>query len=217
MSSHQASSLRKMLWILVPSLVLFIIMYLLTTHANEEYFLNFMNYHFGYSNRYNSYGPNWLIFITWDFGALAGNVVFVLVVGFVLCFLFVLHELETFFEFLFTIAGAVILLLILRFTFSTSTRGITAILFSNSSGFPSGHAFISLVLYSALAKYSGRKVHNNNARYIIYFFAALLIFLIGTARLFTSHNPTEVIAGWSIGLFWLAIVNYFFRKRIPAN
>jgi membrane-associated phospholipid phosphatase len=203
-----------MLSIAIPSLVLFLIMYLLTTHSNEESYLSFMKSLFGYSNSYNSFGPEWLIYITWDLGALAGQVVFVLVAGFVLCFLFVLREQKRLFEFLFTIIGAIILLLILKLTFNTHIAGnVFTVLFSDNIGFPSGHAIISLVLYSALAKYSGSKLIYIYARYVIYIFAAILIFLIGIARLFTSHNPTEVIAGWCAGIFWLSIVNYVFRKN----
>ena len=214
MNLTKEKHLRTMLLTSILCLVLFIIMYLLTTHANEDFFRNFMKIHFGYSNRYNSFGPEWLIYITWDLGALAGQVVFVLVVGFVLSFLFVMREQKTLFEFLFTILGAIILLFILRFTFNANSTGnVFAVLSSNSSGFPSGHAIISLVLYSALAKYSGRKLTNKNARYVIYIFTAILIFLIGVARLFTSHNPPEVISGWCAGIIWLSIVNYIFRNK----
>lgn len=213
MSSRIAKNLRTMLLIAIPSLVVFITMFLLTTHSNEVAFQNFMKSYFVYSNRYYSFGPDWLIYITWDLGALAGQVVFVLVVGFVLCFLFILREQKRLFEFLFTIVGAIILLFILRITFNTNSPGnVFAVLFSNDLGFPSGHALISIVLYSALAKYSSRKLVYTNARYVIYIFAAILIFLIGVARLFTSHYPTEVVAGWCAGIFWLSIVNYIFRK-----
>ncbi len=214
MNLPKEKHLRTMLLTLIPCLVLFIIMYLLTTRTNENLFQNFMKTQFGYSNRYSSFGPDWLIFITWDLGALSGQVVFVLVVGFVLSFLYVMQEQKTLFEFLFTISGAIILLFILRFTFNAnSTKNVFAVLSSNSSGFPSGHAIISIVLYSALAKYSGRKLIYKNARYVIYIFVAILIFLIGVARLFTSHNPPEVISGWCAGIIWLSIVNYIFRKE----
>jgi len=214
MDSLKAKQLRTLLLTAIPSVILLIIMYLLTTHANEEIFQNFMSSHFNFSDRYSSYGPDWLIYITWDMGALAGYVVFALVVSFVLCFLFALREQKTLFEFLFTIIGAVILLFILRLAFNiNSTGSIRTMLFSNSIGFPSGHAIISLVLYSTLAKYSARKFINRNARFVIYLFAAFIILLIGVGRLFTSHNPTEVVAGWCAGIFWLSIVNYIFRKK----
>jgi undecaprenyl-diphosphatase len=96
---------------------------------------------------------------------------------------------------------------------SNSPGNIFDVFFSDDLGFPSGHALIAVVLYTALAKYSGRRLIYTSARYVVYVFAALLIFLIGVSRLFTSHTPTEVIAGWSAGLFWLSITNYFFVKH----
>ena len=215
MTSRRAKPLKTMLLIAIPSLILFIIMYLLTTHSNEVAFRNFMNVNFGMTNRWSkSFGPEWLIGISRDISALGGHIDFILIVGFVSCFLFFLRENRRLTEFLFTVIGAVILLFILKFTMnSNSPNNLFAVFFSDDLGFPSGHALTSFVLYSALAKYSGRKLIYTSARYVIYTFAAVLIFLIGISRLFTSHTPPEVIAGWSAGLFWLSIVNHFFRKH----
>ena len=215
MSSHRAKPLKTMMLIAVPSLILFIVMFLLTTHSNEVAFRNFMNVNFGITNRWSkSFGPEWLVNISRDISALGGHIDFILIVGFVACFLFFLREDRRLTEFLFTIIGSVILLFILKFTMNAnSPDNMLDIFFTDNLGFPSGHALTSLVLYSALAKYSGRKLIYTSARYVIYTFAAVLIFLIGISRLFTSHTPTEVIAGWSAGIFWLSIVNYFFRKR----
>ena len=216
MASRRAKPLKTMLLIAIPSLIVFIIMYLLTTHSNEEAFHNFMRTTFGLTNRWpnSPYGPGWLVAICKDIAALAGHIDFVLIVGFVSFFLFFLRENKRLAEFLFTAIGAVILLFILKFAMNVNSSGnMLDVLFNDELGFPSGHALIAVVLYFALAKYSGRRLIYTSARYVIYVFVALLIFLIGISRLFTSHTITEVIAGWSAGLFWISIVNYFFRKR----
>ena len=215
MSSHRAKSIRKLVIIASFSAVVFIIMFLMTTHSSRVDFHNFMKVNFGNTNRWSrSYGPEWFVAICRDIAALGGHVEFILIVGFVSCFLFFLRENRRLTEFLFTVIGALILLFLLKFMMNVNgPDNMFDVLFSDNLGFPSGHALISLVLYSALAKYSGRKLIYTSARYVIYAFAAILIFLIGVSRLFTSHTPAEVIAGWSAGLFWLSIVNYLFRRH----
>ncbi len=149
-----------------------------------------------------------------DISALGGHIDFILIVGFVVSFLFFLSERKILFEFLITIGGAIIILFILKFTINDGSPDyFFNVLINNGFGFPSGHALISLVLYASLAKYSGKRLIYTKARYVVYVFAAILITLIGLSRLFTSHTLTEVVAGWSAGLFWLAIVNYIFRRN----
>ena len=214
MPSRRSKRLRTMLLLAIPSAAIFVIMFLLTTHSNEVAFRNYMNVTFGMTNRWSkSFGPDWLVGISRDISALGGHIDFILIVGFVMFFLYFLREDKRLTEFLVTVIGAVLLLFILKFTLNpNSPDNMFGVFFSDDLGFPSGHALMSIVLYSALAKYSGRKLIYTSARYVVYTFAAILIFLIGISRLFTSHTPTEVIAGWSAGLFWLSIVNYFFRK-----
>ena len=214
MPSRRSKRLRAMLLLAIPSAAIFVIMFLLTTHSNEVAFRNYMNVTFGMTNRWSkSFGPDWLVGISRDISALGGHIDFILIVGFVTFFLYFLREDKRLTEFLVTVIGAVLLLFILKFTLNpNSPDNMLGVFFSDDLGFPSGHALMSIVLYSALAKYSGRKLIYTSARYVVYTFAAILIFLIGISRLFTSHTPTEVIAGWSAGLFWLSIVNYFFRK-----
>ena len=216
MSSQRKKALKKLILIALPSAILFVVMYLMTNHTNETAFHNFMKGTFGLTNRWphSPFGPGWLVAICKDIAALSGHIDFVLIVVFVTFFLFFLREEKRLAEFLFTIIGVIILLFILKFAFNAnSPDNMFDILYADDLGFPSGHALTAMVLYSALAKYSGRKLIYTNARFVIYVFAALLIFLIGISRLFTSHTPTEVIAGWSAGLFWISIVNYIFRRH----
>lgn len=214
MAARRSKNLITMLYLAIPSVALFVIMFLLTTHSSKVAFDNFMKVNFGYTNRWSkTFGPEWLIDISRDISALGGHIDFILIVGFVSFFLFFLREDKRLTEFLVTVIGVIVLLFTLKFTLnSNSPNNLFGVFFSNDLGFPSGHALMSLVLYSALAKYSGRKLIYTSARYVVYIFAVVVIFLIGVSRLFTSHTLTEVIAGWSAGLFWISIVNYFFRK-----
>lgn len=215
MSRQIAKPLKTMLLIAIPSIILFIIMYLLTTHSSKAAFDNFMKANLGYTDKWSkTFGSAWLVSVADDVSDLSAQINFILNVGFVSVFLIYLRENRRLMEFLFTLIGAAIILFITKFFMNaTGPENILDIFFGGELGFPRGHALMSLVLYTTLAKYSGIKLKHTSARYVVYAFAAVIIFLIDISRLFTSHTLTEVIAGWSAGLFWISIVNYFFSKQ----
>lgn len=69
--------------------------------------------------------------------------------------------------------------------------------------FPSGHAFISAVLYPAVAIIFIRITDNITVKTYITVITVLLVLLIGFSRIYLGvHFPSDVIAGWLIGLCW---------------
>lgn len=74
-----------------------------------------------------------------------------------------------------------------------------------SYSFPSGHAAGNMILFGAVAILIGRR----SARVA----AALIIAAIGISRVWLGvHWPTDVLAGWIMGLGWLAL----WRAVLPA-
>ncbi|MEE3718993.1 phosphatase PAP2 family protein [Tumidithrix elongata RA019] len=72
----------------------------------------------------------------------------------------------------------------------------------NSFSFPSGHALGTVVLYGAIAYLLAK--HYPHYRIWIYLLAAILVMAVGLSRLYLGvHWPTDVLAGWAIGLLWL--------------
>lgn len=72
-----------------------------------------------------------------------------------------------------------------------------------TASFPSGHSMLSAVVYLTLGALLARTT--NEYRVKIYFLtmAVLVTVLIGFSRMYLGvHYPTDVLAGWSVGLLW---------------
>lgn len=71
-----------------------------------------------------------------------------------------------------------------------------------SFSFPSGHSLGTTVLYGMIAYLLARQ-YPQFALWI-YLLAIILAIAVGCSRLYLDlHWPTDVLAGWSIGLLWL--------------
>lgn len=76
-----------------------------------------------------------------------------------------------------------------------------------SYGFPSGHAFGSLCFYGILAWLAAARTANKRAKIEIGASAFGLIFFIGLSRIYLGvHYPSDVLAGYAAGLFWVGAV-----------
>jgi undecaprenyl-diphosphatase len=72
-----------------------------------------------------------------------------------------------------------------------------------SSSFPSGHAMSSVIVYGTVAYLAARLQQNVASRILTLTFAAVMIVLICTSRMYLGvHYPSDVIAGVIIGLAW---------------
>lgn len=76
----------------------------------------------------------------------------------------------------------------------------------HSYSFPSGHAAGNMMFLGALAMLAGRR-----SGYVL---AAMLIALIGISRVWLGvHWPSDVLAGWTEGLGWLALCHVWLPAR----
>ncbi len=67
--------------------------------------------------------------------------------------------------------------------------------------FPSGHAMVSVALYLTLGVLIAGSLRQRRLRVYVVAAAALLAFLIGFSRVYIGvHYPTDVLAGWTVGL-----------------
>jgi membrane-associated phospholipid phosphatase len=78
----------------------------------------------------------------------------------------------------------------------------TRLISETSFSFPSGHAVGSMVVYGFIAYILAKEFQE--LRQFIYATASILIISIGFSRLYLGvHYPTDIIAGYGIGILWL--------------
>lgn len=75
----------------------------------------------------------------------------------------------------------------------------------DSLSFPSGHAFVSLVVFGMLAYLIALATGNRRIRRVTYATSICCIMMIGFSRLFLGvHYLSDVIGGYFLGAAWLA-------------
>jgi undecaprenyl-diphosphatase len=86
-----------------------------------------------------------------------------------------------------------------------------------SLSFPSGHAMISASVYLTLGALTMRVARTRLTKIYAMTVAMLLTFLVGASRVFLGvHYPTDVLAGWLIGLSW-ALTCWWIERRIERR
>ena len=80
--------------------------------------------------------------------------------------------------------------------------------------FPSGHALTSAVVYLTLGALSMRIAERRLTKFYCMAMAMLVTVLVGTSRVYLGvHYPTDVLAGWLIGLCW-ALLCWIVERRL---
>ncbi len=76
----------------------------------------------------------------------------------------------------------------------------------SSAAFPSGHAMMSAAVYLSIGALLARGFEDFKTRGYILTLAFLLTLLIGLSRVYLGvHHPTDVLAGWSVGVAWACL------------
>lgn len=83
----------------------------------------------------------------------------------------------------------------------------------SSPSFPSGHALLAAVVYLTLGALLTRVVQEMRLKIYILAVAAIFTVLIGLSRVYLGvHYPTDVLAGWAVGLAWALLCWLAARK-----
>lgn len=83
--------------------------------------------------------------------------------------------------------------------------------------FPSGHAMTSAAVYLTLGALLMRFVRRPVAKFYCMSAAMLLTMLVGASRVYLGvHYPTDVLAGWLLGLCW-AMACWLLERRLERR
>jgi undecaprenyl-diphosphatase len=109
-----------------------------------------------------------------------------------------------------TLAGAGLLNLLLKFSFA---RVRPASFFDyplpGSPSFPSGHALYAASVFGGLAVLLTARIRNLLLQLAIWLVAISLILLVGLSRVYLGvHYPSDVLAGYAIGVVWVTAVAF---------
>lgn len=149
-------------------------------------------------------GPPWLKNTAQDVTALGGTAVLAMAVAAVSGFLLLAGRYHMLVSILIASGGGVALSLIMKASFSRPRPSVVpALTHFHTASFPSGHSMMSAVVYLTLGVLLASILHQKALRFYIFTLAGTLTCLIGLSRVFLgAHYPTDVLAGWTIGLVW---------------
>ena len=103
------------------------------------------------------------------------------------------------------IIGSGILIQSVKLTFHRARPDVfTPLLHETGYSFPSGHSLISIVVYGLFGYFAMHLFKHRAARFAVGVVTVAVIVAIGVSRVYVGvHYPTDVLAGWSLGLPWL--------------
>jgi membrane-associated phospholipid phosphatase len=109
-----------------------------------------------------------------------------------------------------TLAGAGLLNGLLKFSFA---RVRPAAFFDyplpGSPSFPSGHALFAASVFGGLAALLAVRLRSRVLEVVVWLVALTLIGLVGISRVYLGvHYPSDVLAGYSIAVIWVAAVAF---------
>lgn len=117
--------------------------------------------------------------------------------------------------------GAVsgLLIVVAKSLYARARPSIEHLVFAQGFSFPSGHSVASMMVYGFVAIIVHQRLASKSLRLLVEGLLALLIVLIGLSRIYLGvHYPTDVLAGFLLGLAFLYISYPFYdQKRFEAR
>ncbi len=152
-------------------------------------------------------GPPWVEQAAIDISALGGYAVLSMVTVTVIGYLLLCRDFRTALLVFVAAAGGLLISYGLKHYFGRARPDVVPHLLElHSKSFPSGHAQLAMVIYLTLGATVARLVTGVRRKCYVLGVAAVLALLIGLSRVVLGvHYPTDVIAGWAVGLTWALI------------
>lgn len=152
-------------------------------------------------------GPAWLEEAVRDITALGSVAVLTLVTIATAGFVAIRRQYHALGLLLGAIIGGMLLNVLLKDFFDRPRPELVPpLLRVQSASFPSGHSLLSAVVYLTLGALLARLVASLKLKIYILVTALVFAFLVGLSRIYLGvHYPTDVLAGWTVGLVWAVI------------
>lgn len=152
-------------------------------------------------------GPHWLPEVMRDLSALGSKSVLTVVVLSVVGFLVLRKQYQSALLIAAVSFTGVLAVVFLKLMFARERPDIIPYLTEVSTqSYPSGHTMMSAVIYLSLASMLANIQQKKRVKIYSILIALILTMLVGVSRLYLGvHYPTDVMAGWSVGLVWAAL------------
>jgi len=169
-------------------------------------------------NFHQPVGPEWVELAMRDITALGGGTVIIIITLSVVGYLIIQKKYNSLWLILgATIGGALIGFMLKEIVARERPEAVFHLVYVTSLSFPSGHSMMSMVVYITQASLLAQIQPKRSLKIYIITVALILTFLIGISRVFLGvHYPTDVLAGWSIGIAWALLcwlIAWYIRER----
>ena len=163
-------------------------------------------------------GPHWLEESCRDITALGSYAVLVPLVAFSLgCLLMVGRRGAALLVFTSSVAGLLISHLLKEYYERPRPEVVPHLVRVSTESFPSGHAMLSAVVYLTLGAVLARTTAGWWAKLYILSTAVFVTILVGLSRIYLGvHFPTDVAAGWAVGMAW-ALVCWLVERSLQSR
>lgn len=102
--------------------------------------------------------------------------------------------------------SSLLLMLVLKQFFHRDRPLVPLLQAARGLSFPSGHALMSSTFYGLIIYLVWRNIKNKAVKWIITIILLLIILFIGLSRIYLRvHYPTDVMAGYCLGVIWLIL------------
>jgi undecaprenyl-diphosphatase len=153
-------------------------------------------------------GPGWVEGAVRDVTALGSYMILTLLSIAVAAFFLIRRQFHAAVLVVASAGGGALLMNALKGAFSRPRPQIVPHLFSEATSysFPSGHALASATIYLTLAALLSRMVEDRRLKVYFVGVAIFLTLIVGGSRVYLGvHWPSDVLAGWTVGLGWAVL------------
>ena len=152
-------------------------------------------------------GPPWLLTSMTDITALGGYTVLTLIVAFACAYMVAARQRRAALVLLAASLSGTLVSTLVKMLFDRARPDLVPHLVpALSPSFPSGHAMLSATIFLTAGALAAQVVPRRRMAALILGFAVLLTVLVGASRVYLGvHWPSDVVAGWLLGMAWAAL------------